>query len=150
MDYNSRWTPLCFRDISPGSQQVSSKWRVDWLTYMASNKGYVIVLMDVSGSGASGDKTRKSVHRRLTLLESQDVLHIIRWATVIYFPWLSNRKTIVTIKIIMKYYCEQYLNYLSILGWLIYLKLLEYININHFIPRSTIMCIYKTFCEHSI
>ena len=77
--------PICFRDIGPGSQQVSSMWRVDWLTYMASKKGYVIVLMDVSGSGFSGDKTRKSVHRHLTVLESQDVLHIIRWDTGIYF-----------------------------------------------------------------
>ena len=50
---------------------------------MASRKGYVIVFMDVSGSGFTGDKTRKSVHRHLTVLESEDVLHIIRWDTVI-------------------------------------------------------------------
>ena len=62
----------------PGSQTVSQRWGVDWETFLASRRGFVIVHMDVSGSGFSGDKTRKSVHRRLGGLESQDVLHVIR------------------------------------------------------------------------
>lgn len=66
------------RSPSPGSQAVTSRWRVDWLTYLASRKGFVIVFMDVSGSGGSGDKTRKSVHRRLGVLESSDVEGVIR------------------------------------------------------------------------
>ena len=55
---------LIGRHGSPGSQSVSERWLVDWSTYMSSKQGYVVVLMDVSGSGYSGDLCRKSVNRQ--------------------------------------------------------------------------------------
>ena len=36
--------------------------------------------MDVSGSGYSGDATRKAVHRRVGSLETEDMLRVLRSA----------------------------------------------------------------------
>ena len=62
----------------PGGQSVTSEWRLDWASYMSSNLGYVVVTMDVSGTGYQGDRCRKSVYRRLGSLETRDILHVIR------------------------------------------------------------------------
>ncbi|XP_023327806.1 probable dipeptidyl peptidase 4, partial [Eurytemora carolleeae] len=35
----------------PGHQLVSKQWSVDWVHYMSSAKGFVIVIMDLRGSG---------------------------------------------------------------------------------------------------
>lgn len=32
-----------FRDGRPGGQAVDTRWRVDWLTYMASSHSYVVI-----------------------------------------------------------------------------------------------------------
>ena len=32
-----------FRDGRPGAQAVDTRWRVDWLTYMASSHSYVVI-----------------------------------------------------------------------------------------------------------
>ena len=45
---------------------------------MVSKFGYVVIMMDVSGSGYSGDLTRKCVHRRIGQLETRDILYVIR------------------------------------------------------------------------
>ena len=57
---------------------MSSAWSVGWDNYLASSLGYVLVKMDVSGSGYNGDRCRKSVHRRLGELETRDILRAIR------------------------------------------------------------------------
>ena len=49
-----------------------------WDSFLASSLGYVLVRLDVSGRGYSGDKCRKSVHRRLGELETRDILEVIR------------------------------------------------------------------------
>ena len=66
----------------PGGQSVSSQWRLDWASYMSSKLGYVVITMDVSGTGYQGDSCRKSVYRRLGSLETKDILNVIRLVLV--------------------------------------------------------------------
>ena len=49
-----------------------------WASYLASKLGYVIVTMDVTGSGARGDTCRKGNHRRLGSIETEDILAVVR------------------------------------------------------------------------
>ena len=66
------------RPGEPGGQTVSQAWSVGWDSFLASSLGYVLVRLDVSGRGYSGDKCRKSVYRRLGGLETRDILEVIR------------------------------------------------------------------------
>ena len=66
------------RPGEPGGQSVSQAWSVDWDSFLASSLGYVLVRLDISGRGYSGDTCRKSVHRRLGELETRDILGVIR------------------------------------------------------------------------
>ena len=67
-----------FRDGRPGGQTVTAEWRLDWDTYISSKLGYVIIYLDVSGSGYSGDDCRKSVDGQLGLRETRDIIEVIR------------------------------------------------------------------------
>jgi len=78
---------------SPGGQSVNYRWEVDWYSFMVSKLGYVVIMMDVSGSGYSGDLTRKCVHRRIGQLETRDILHVIRTAQQFHF--VDSRKMVV-------------------------------------------------------
>ena len=51
---------------------------MDWDSFLASSVGYVLVKLDITGRGYSGDTCRKSVHRRLGELETRDILGVIR------------------------------------------------------------------------
>ena len=51
---------------------------MDWDSFLVSSLGYVLVRLDISGRGYSGDTCRKSVHRRLGELETRDILGVIR------------------------------------------------------------------------
>ena len=57
---------------------MSEAWSVGWDSFLASSLGYILVRLDVSGRGYSGDKCRKSVYRRLGELETRDILEVIR------------------------------------------------------------------------
>ena len=59
---------------------MNYRWEVDWYSFMVSKLGYVVIMMDVSGSGYSGDATRKAVHRRVGSLETEDMLRVLRSA----------------------------------------------------------------------
>ncbi|XP_023328522.1 venom dipeptidyl peptidase 4 [Eurytemora carolleeae] len=52
---------------------------------MSSAKGFVIVIMDLRGSGFQGDRHRKEVYRRLGELEVQDAIHVIRESSKLPF-----------------------------------------------------------------
>ena len=69
---------LILRDGHPGGQTVTAQWRLDWDTYISSKLGYVILYMDVSGSGFSGDSCRKSVEGQLGVRETRDILEVVR------------------------------------------------------------------------
>ena len=66
------------RPGEPGGQSVSEAWSVGWDSFLASSLGYILVRLDVSGRGYSGDKCRKSVYRRLGELETRDILEVVR------------------------------------------------------------------------
>ena len=66
------------RDGHPGGQTVTAQWRLDWDTYISSKLGYVILYMDVSGSGYSGDTCRKSVEGQLGVREARDISEVLR------------------------------------------------------------------------
>ena len=62
----------------PGSQDVSSRWNVDWDTYLASSRDFVVAHADVRGTGYSGNDFKHAVHRGLGTLEVTDTLHVIK------------------------------------------------------------------------
>ena len=80
---------LLHLDGRPGGQTVTREWRVDWDTFMASKHGYVIIYMDVSGSGYSGDTCRKSVEGELGHKEVRDIIHVMK--EVGRFPFIDSR-----------------------------------------------------------
>ena len=81
---------LLHLDGRPGGQSVTRAWRVDWETYMASKLGYVIIYLDVAGSGYSGETCRKSVDGQLGLRETRDIIHVLR--VVGRYPFIDERK----------------------------------------------------------
>ena len=64
---------------------MDQRWTVDWYSFMVSQHGYVVIMMDVSGSGYTGDQSMTSVHRRLGDLETRDIVHVIRFIRLSYF-----------------------------------------------------------------
>ena len=57
---------------------MTAQWRLDWDTYISSKLGYVILYMDVSGSGYSGDTCRQSVEGQLGVRETRDISEVLR------------------------------------------------------------------------
>ena len=57
---------------------MSEAWNVDWDSFLASSLGYILVRLEVSGRGYTGDRCRKSVYRRLGEPETRDILEVIR------------------------------------------------------------------------
>ncbi len=62
----------------PGSQDVSSRWSLDWDHYLASARDFVVAHMDVRGSGFAGDDFKHAVFRRLGSVEVKDSLRVLK------------------------------------------------------------------------
>ena len=57
---------------------MDRKWSVDWGTYLASQRNFIVAHIDVRGSGYQGQAYKESVYGQLGELETQDLLHVIR------------------------------------------------------------------------
>ena len=79
---------------------MDKRWSVDWYSFMVSHHGYVVIMVDVSGSGYNGDQAMTtSVHRRIGELETRDILHIIRSITTLIFSFLGVESLLSVIKL---------------------------------------------------
>ncbi|XP_037042079.1 inactive dipeptidyl peptidase 10 [Bradysia coprophila] len=63
----------------PGTQLVTDKWRIDWNTYLAGNKDYIIAQIDGRGSSGQGYRLLHEVYRRLGTVEVSDQLEVTEY-----------------------------------------------------------------------
>lgn len=65
-----------FRYGGPGTQLVTDRWKIDWSTYLASNKDYIIAQIDGRGSAGQGYQLMHEVYHRLGTVEVADQLEV--------------------------------------------------------------------------
>ncbi|CAB3385449.1 Hypothetical predicted protein [Cloeon dipterum] len=63
----------------PGSQLVTERWRLDWNTYLASKRDYIVAQIDGRGSGGQGEKLLHEVYHRLGTVEVKDQLEVTEY-----------------------------------------------------------------------
>jgi dipeptidyl aminopeptidase/acylaminoacyl peptidase len=64
---------------APGSQLVSEQWSVDWGTYLASNRNFIVAQIDGRGSGFQGDRLLHELHYRLGSVEIEDQIAVTKY-----------------------------------------------------------------------
>jgi len=64
------------RYASPGSQLVTDRWKIDWFTYLASNKDFIVAMIDGRGSMGQGYAFMHEVYRKLGTAEVADQLEV--------------------------------------------------------------------------
>lgn len=62
----------------PNSYIGSDEWSVGFLSYLASNKSYVVAIIDARGSGRRGDRYKFAGYRRLGTVEVTDQIEIVK------------------------------------------------------------------------
>jgi dipeptidyl-peptidase-4 len=82
---------LVYVYAGPGTQNVNSRFAINWSTYLTTNKQVVYALVDGRGSGYQGDQFMFEVYRRLGTIEVEDQLHVIRYLTQLY-PFLDRNR----------------------------------------------------------
>ena len=73
-DYSSAYD----RYGGPGSQNVDSRFGVEWSHYLASALDFVVAHMDVRGTGFVGKGFMHAVHHQLGALEASDSMLVVR------------------------------------------------------------------------
>jgi dipeptidyl aminopeptidase/acylaminoacyl peptidase len=63
----------------PGTQLVNEKWRIDWNTYLAGAKDYIVTQIDGRGSSGQGYQLLHEVYRRLGTVEVSDQLEVTEY-----------------------------------------------------------------------
>ncbi|KAI0047150.1 dipeptidyl aminopeptidase [Auriscalpium vulgare] len=78
--------PVLFRVYGgPASQLVSTKFSLDWHSYLACSLSYVVVIVDGRGTGQKGRKLRNPVKNNLGFFEVKDQVNAARiWASKDY------------------------------------------------------------------
>ncbi|XP_059616600.1 inactive dipeptidyl peptidase 10 isoform X2 [Phlebotomus argentipes] len=64
---------------APGTQLVTEKWRIDWNTYLAGTKDYIVTQIDGRGSSGQGYQLLHEVYRRLGTVEVSDQLEVTEY-----------------------------------------------------------------------
>ncbi|GAB6021131.1 Inactive dipeptidyl peptidase 10 [Chamberlinius hualienensis] len=78
-------------DGSPGSQTVDQKFRIDFGTFLSSNKSFIYGLIDGRGSGFQGEKRKFELYRRLGSVEVQDQIAVTMYLLK-NLPFIDKRK----------------------------------------------------------
>lgn len=60
----------------PGSQLVTERWRIDWNTYLAGHKDFIVAQIDGRGSGGQGYQLLHKVYYKLGSVEVADQLEV--------------------------------------------------------------------------
>ena len=61
---------------SPGSQIVTERWKLDWSTYLAGNRDFIVAQIDGRGSGGQGYQMLHEVYMKLGTVEVADQLEV--------------------------------------------------------------------------
>lgn len=79
-DYEEVAFPLVLHvDAAPGSQLVSQRWDVDYSTYLASSRNYIVAEVDGRGSGFQGDRLLYEPYLQLGKVELQDQIAVVKF-----------------------------------------------------------------------
>ncbi|XP_022535999.2 inactive dipeptidyl peptidase 10 isoform X1 [Astyanax mexicanus] len=78
-DENNQHPLLLILDTSPGGQQVSDRFRLDWDSVLVSSYDVIVARVDGRGSGFQGQKILQDVHKRLGVVEVQDQLAALEY-----------------------------------------------------------------------
>ncbi|KAK6630046.1 hypothetical protein RUM44_005444 [Polyplax serrata] len=63
----------------PGTQLVTDRWKIDWSTFLASGKDYIIAQIDGRGSAGQGYQLMHEVYHRLGTVEVADQLEVTEY-----------------------------------------------------------------------
>ncbi|KAI7815344.1 DPP10, partial [Rhyzopertha dominica] len=63
----------------PTSQLVNEQWKIDWNTYLASNKDYIVAQIDGRGTAGQGLQLMLKVYRKLGSFEVADQLEVTEY-----------------------------------------------------------------------
>lgn len=72
------YTLFNFSYGGPGTQLAIERWGVDFATYLAGKKDYIVAQIDGRGSGGRGWQFQHQVYYRIGLLEVEDQIEVIR------------------------------------------------------------------------
>ncbi|KAL8163655.1 UNVERIFIED_CONTAM: hypothetical protein K2H54_032475 [Gekko kuhli] len=78
---------------TPGSQQATEEFRLDWDTTLSSSLGAVVVQFDGRGSGNQGLKLLHEVSRQLGYLDIKD--HVTLMQLLLQLPYVDRKRTAV-------------------------------------------------------
>lgn len=78
-DEITRYPMVVHMYSGPGSQLVTEKWTIDWNTYLAGTKDYIITQIDGRGSSGQGYRLMHEVYRRLGSVEISDQLEVTEY-----------------------------------------------------------------------
>ncbi|XP_054831748.1 inactive dipeptidyl peptidase 10-like [Eublepharis macularius] len=78
---------------TPGSQQATEEFHLDWDTALSSSMGAVVVQFDGRGSGNQGLKLLHEVNRQLGSLDIKD--HVVLMQLLLQLPYVDRRRTAV-------------------------------------------------------
>lgn len=67
-----------YRYGGPGTQLAIDRWGVDFATYLASKKNYIVAQIDGRGSGGRGWAFQHQIYYKIGLLEVADQIEVIR------------------------------------------------------------------------
>ena len=62
----------------PSSQQVSDRFRIDWVTHLSTSRGVIYALIDGRGSGFQGDKMLHEIYRKMGTVEIEDQIKVAK------------------------------------------------------------------------
>ncbi|CAG7726029.1 unnamed protein product [Allacma fusca] len=63
----------------PGTQLVLDRWNVDFATYLASRKDFIVAQVDSRGSGGRGWDFQHKVYYKVGLFEAEDQIQVVRY-----------------------------------------------------------------------
>lgn len=75
-DEITRYPTILHVYSGPGSQLVTDRWHVDWNTYLAGSKDYIVIEIDGRGSAGQGYQLLHEVYKRLGSVEVSDQLEV--------------------------------------------------------------------------
>lgn len=55
---------------------MTDRWKIDWNTYLAGNRDYIVAQIDGRGSSGQGYKLLHQVYKKLGVVEVSDQLEV--------------------------------------------------------------------------
>lgn len=80
-DANKKYPVLMYQYSGPGSQRVVNSFTLDnyWWHQFLTQKGYIIVVADGTGTGGRGEEFKKKTYLQLGKLESEDQIAVAKY-----------------------------------------------------------------------